>query len=150
METFRRGLKRKTVLYIIFSGIAIVIIGTLIWFYRIKPNSMSHVSEFFGGFQTGIGGGLLLLMILKVVNNIRIMNNEAKLKEAYIMETDERDQLIKKEIGLACLQIYLFFIALASFVAGFYNQAVSVTLSAVLFFMLVTYILVRLYFQNKI
>jgi|GEM_PF-5110628 hypothetical protein len=149
MENYRKPLKRSTLLNAVFCLITAVVIGLLTWYYRFQDHQFGHLHEFFGGFQTGIGSGLLLLLIISLINNFRALSNEAKLKEMYILENDEREKLMWLKTGLACLRIFIFSIALAAFASGFFNEVVFITLSAVLFFMLITFVLVRFYVFSR-
>lgn len=122
MEEFRKKIQRKLIAIRILSVLVIV---SLIVYKILTRDSDSY----FSGVLYGVTGAMVALGIGYSVRFNTALKDDAKLKELYIQQTDERNEQILKESARTSNTIFLFATAIAAIVAGAFSETVSMTLS---------------------
>lgn len=150
MESFRKGLKRRTQLYGALCGLVPACTLLLNWWTgRVSENG----SDFVAGFTHGMGFGLLVLLLAFSVRQIvmaqKAMRDEATLKKMYIQETDERTLFIQNKVGGAGLRLVLLLLVFASMVASYFSATVCFTLAAAAVGISLVLLGFKLYYRNK-
>lgn len=140
MENFRITIKKRIYFFILLAVIMAAGIILLAAFGRAND-----------GFNatSGILGAVLAIVIGNVVASKMALGNEAKLKEMYIKQTDERSAQINKEASAATFRIILLGISIATIIANFLSEVVSCTLSLCMAFIFMVYISVSAYYNKK-
>lgn len=133
MENFREKLKIQN----ITTGICAFILaafsflsaageaGILPFFV---PNGDSHWQSMWRGFICGAAFGLLALMIIGLIRNLRALKDDKALKKLYIKEHDERTIQIWTYARAAALQSFLLLGLVAVIVTGYFSMTVSITI----------------------
>ncbi len=142
MKEFRKKLEKKVKICSLFASSSILIfIGSNLLF--------DGASDFANGLITGFFSGLMVVIIFNLVRMTAALQNEKKLREMYVAETDERNIAIGKETSNTAVTISTMCLALAVIVAGFINVTVCITLAAALLFSAIVTISVRAYYNKK-
>lgn len=84
------------------------------------PNA--NASEFMDGFQVGLLIGLLCVALSYLVKYQRALKDDAKLKQLYYQENDERQKYICQMAGQKSMQISLFILLTAAIIAGYFSN----------------------------
>lgn len=92
--------------------------------------SDSHWQSLWRGFIMGAACGILALLIIGLIRNIRALRSEEALKKLYIAENDERKIQIWTSARAASMQVFLILGLAAGVVAGYFNMTVSITILA--------------------
>ena len=105
---------------------------------------------FVSGFQSGLMAVFGVLMIIFIVKTVLALRNPDRLKQLYITETDERTLLIKQKSGSVGINIIMYGLIIAAFVAGnFNNEAVFFTLLGACWFVGLVCGFFKLYYRFK-
>ena len=109
----------------------------------------SHWHSRWNGFVTGASAGLLILMVLILVRNLKAMKDEKALKKLFIKDNDERTAEIYKSAQAAAYRTVLLVGLVAVIVAGYFNVTVSLTILVSIMIAAVIGILYKVYFSRK-
>lgn len=90
----------------------------------------SRWASMWNGFIFGAACGILGLMIVGLVKNIRALKDEKKLKKLYIQENDERQIQIWTSARASAMQAFLILGLVAVIVAGYFHMTVNITILA--------------------
>ena len=101
------------------------------------------------GFISGVSCGLLVLMVIGLVRNLRALKDDKKLRKLYIMESDERTIKIWTSARAASMQTFLMLGLAAGIVAGYFNMTVSITILACVLIHSLLGLLFKLYYSRK-
>ena len=145
-EEYKVELKKRQRLMLILLLLGVVTLAVMIALLLLKPDTTeSYTAGFFCGVGTGLilGGGLAIRKIRKT------MHDETALKEARLLETDEREQAISAKalqmtLKIMLLSIYLFLL-LCSFIT---IEAVTI-LSLLIAIFFLSYIISRKIYSNR-
>lgn len=150
VEKYREKLKHQNILFLI--GILILAAVQVLAFLGVlRPvTSNEHWAGAWNGFIAGAAFGIMLLMVVGIVLNLRAMRNEAALKRLYAKENDERQAEICKRARSSGLTIAIFTLLLAVIVSGYFNVTVSLTCLACLFVLTLAGALSKLYWNSRI
>ena len=150
MEKYREKLKNQNILYLI--GIVVLIaVQTLAFAGVLRPaTSNDHWAGAWNGFIAGAAFGIMALLVVGIVLNLRAMRSEAALKRLYAKENDERQAEISKRAKSSGLSISIFTMLLAVIVSGYFNVTVSLTCLACLFVLALAGALSKLYWNSRI
>lgn len=83
------------------------------------PNTNS--GDFMDGVQVGLIIGLLCVALSYLVKYERALKDDAKLKQLYYKENDEREKYICQMAGSKSMQISLFILMTAAVIAGYFS-----------------------------
>ncbi len=142
MEEFRKKLRRKVMLSVIFSLSGLFIYVALIL--------ITDAPEYTKGILFGVLSGSLTVSVFNIFRLMPLLQDEEKLKKAYIAETDERNTLIQKESARTILSISIMIAALAAIAASFFNPVITLTLSANIILTGIVSIAVTAYYNKKL
>lgn len=126
-EEYRTVLKKraKRMYLLILAGILTVGISLYL-------NSFMEITEYRLGFLLGLGVGLVLGAVIRLVKMRRQLEDEEKLKEARLLETDEREIEIGGLALRAASKVLLAVLYLALFVGGLFAREEILFISWVL------------------
>ena len=142
MEEFRKKLRRKVMLSVIFSLSGLFIYVALIL--------ITGAPEYTKGILFGVLSGSWTVSVFYFFKLMPLLQDEEKLKKAYIAETDERNTLIQKESARTVLSISNMTAALAAIAASFFNPVITLTLSANIVLIGIVSIAVTAYYNKKL
>ena len=114
--TTDEGFKKLTKRRVVISWVMVIIgILTLIISEYAKHTGVSMLSEKYQGIFSGMGAGLIGAALAQVVRFNKLLKDEAKLREARILATDERcnainDKALKEALAVLIFAIYVFLI----------------------------------------
>lgn len=142
MEQFRKKLRRRVLLSVIFC-----LSGLFIYVALIR---ITGAPEYTKGILFGVLSGSLTVSVFNIFRLMPLLQDEEKLKKAYIAETDERNTLIQKESARTVLSISIMIAALAAIAASFFNPVITLTLSANIILIGIVSIAVTAYYNKKL
>ena len=140
MENYRKTLLNRIRIFSAYVGFMAFMTITINRFFG--DNS-------FSGFILGVFVGLEILGAVIVLKARKALHDEKVLKEMYIKEHDERMKMIRLKTGSNGVLIILEGLTLAMMVAGFVNKTVFFTLFAVVIFISITMIALKIYYNKK-
>lgn len=148
MAEYKKILKMRIVLLII--GIAALIaLLVLTQSGIISTVSSSEFSDFLSGFQMGMLVAVIGIFIFVMVQYIRLLGNEKKLKVEYFSEKDERKKLIMMKIGGTAMYVCTVAILIGGIVAGYFNETVFFSLTGCAVFLLLARGILKMYYFKK-
>lgn len=109
----------------------------------------SHWQSMWRGFIMGAACGILALMIIGLIQNVRALRDEQKLKQLYIKEHDERQIQIWTSARAAATRTFLLVGLAAGVVAGYFSMTVSITILACVTVHSFIAMGFKLYYSNK-
>ena len=142
MEQFRKKLRRRIMLSVIFCLSGLFIYAALI--------RITGAPEYTKGILFGVLSGSLTVSVFNIFRLMPLLQDEEKLKKAYIAETDERNTLIQKESARTVMSISIMIAALAAIAASFFNPVITLTLSANIILTGIVSIAVTAYYNKKL
>lgn len=89
-----------------------------------------HWQSMWRGFVMGAACGILGLMIIGLIRNLRALRDEKELKKLYVKEHDERQIQIWTAARAAATQTVLMIGLVAGTIAGYFSMTVSITILA--------------------
>lgn len=101
------------------------------------------------GFISGASAGLLVLLVLCLIRNLRALKDEKKLKKACIKDNDERTAQIVRYAQAAAYRTVLVLGLAAVVVAGYFSMTVSLTILVCVWIAALTGALYKFYFTRK-
>lgn len=146
MDSFKRKIRYRILfLLILLVGlIAVYLILFLNQDYLLKPSS--EIINFHGGALCSFG----FLLILNILRSIKALKDEKELKKLYIKENDERAIMIMQKTGAVGINICILGFALATIVAGYFNEITFFTLLGATLFVSTIKVLFKIYYHRKI
>lgn len=145
-EEYKAELKKRQRLMIILLLLGVL---TLVIMAVLIITKSDTLESYTAGFFCGVGTGLILGGLLGVRKIQKTMKDETALKEARLIETDEREQSISAKAIHTTLKIMLLSIYLLLFLCSFITvEAVTVLfLLAAIFFL--SYIISRKVYSQR-
>lgn len=109
--------------------------------------------DFLDGFLNGVRSGIViafaLYFLFVFIRNLLAFKNEEKLKKMYVEENDERLSAINKMSSHTTYYITMLALLVSCIIIGLYNSTVSLTLLAVLVFLLVVRVISLVVLNSK-
>lgn len=145
-EEYRKVIKSRMNLMVIISiiGIITAAIGVISEFYLEVP-----INDHMLGVYTGVGAGLFGVGVILWVKNRLLLNNEEKLKESRLNNTDERIQ----EISNKAFRLATYIMVIALYATALIGGLVYPILASVLMFIvcifLLAYTIAFKYYNNR-
>lgn len=149
MEAYRKKLKTRIIGMSCFSVVALMIV-VICAVLATRTNTDRHINDAALGFQCGLFASSAVLLIRRIVISVRALKYDAKCKALYIKEHDEREQAIAMKAGQSAYACSLPLIIVAVIVAGFFNEIVFWTLTAVIFVVSVIGGACLLFYQKRL
>ena len=156
MEQYKETLKLQNRLLILgtlnLAIFAILAIGSeLGFFHMLKPvTGDSHWQSSWNGFITGASCGVLALLVVSLIRNIRALKDEKKLKKLYVKTHDERTLQIQILARNTAMQVLLIGGLVATVIAGYFNITVSITILCCTFVCSLTSLAFVGYYSKKL
>ena len=91
-------------------------------------NGDTHTQSLWRGFLAGASCGVLGVMIVGLIRNIRALRNEEILKKHYIQDNDERQIKIRTAARATSMQIFVLVGMVAGIIAAYFNMTVGITI----------------------
>lgn len=132
------------ILMAIFSIMVVVLAFALrLFVFTDTKLSVSHITEIISFFIA-----VEAVSIYRIVRYSRTLKNNAKLEEMEIAEYDERGRHIRLNASRMCIWLFIVLIAVAGFVASFFNKTVFFTLVITLIVILILYTLLKIIYSK--
>ena len=154
METYREKLKVQNIIYCIgcvvlaaFCVLSFLGEAEIVNFAPSVKNS--HWQSSWRGLLSGASISILAALLFGLIQNLRALKDEKKLKKLYIREGDERQKQIYTNALCAAMRASLVLGLVAVVVAGYFSMTVSVTLLAAVFVAALLAAAFKLYFRKK-
>lgn len=154
METYREKLKVQNIIYCIgcvvlaaFCVLSFLGEAEIVNFAPSVENS--HWQSSWRGLLSGASISILAALLFGLIQNLRALKDEKKLKKLYIREGDERQKQIYTNALCAAMRASLVLGLVAVVVAGYFSMTVSVTLLAAVFVAALLAAAFKLYFRKK-
>lgn len=109
----------------------------------------SHWQSTWRGFVCGAAFGILALMVIGLVRNIRTLKDEKKMKKRYVQDHDERLIQIWTSARAASTQIVLLCGLVAGIIAGYFSMVVGLTIIACVLCQSLITLGCKLYYSGK-
>lgn len=145
MNNYRIALKRRIVWLFALDALAIVFI-IISGYYAPK---LTFVHGFIRGSQIGIFTALQAFVLFSLIRSCQAIKDEGKLRALQIAENDERAKFIRDKIGGGGFNFSIAAIALATVVAGCFEEKIYFTLLAVTAFMVLVKAALKVYYNTK-
>jgi len=126
-KTVEKKIKNR----IIYS-VCLVLLGVVSAVLGVGNFLPLEMSEYIGGFYTGIGTGLIAAGIITIIRNVRILKDEKLLKEKEIFENDERNKLIGMKTWSYTGYAMLLILYVGLLVGGFIGETVLNTILVII------------------
>lgn len=155
METYRTTIKKRMARYIVFAVLSLALVAALtVYTFVVDPDSREPMSDFMHGFvrggQTGLLACLIVFLVVDIARCARALKDPEKLKQMYVKETDERNNLVSAKADQATFKLTLYLVALAGVLACFFSSTVALTLFCVLAFIIVARGVSRGHFERTL
>jgi uncharacterized membrane protein len=145
-EEYRNVVKTRMKLFVAF--IIFGIVTASVAFYA-EMNMNVAINEHMLEVYAGVGVGLILVGTMLWIKNRRLLNNEEKLKESRLSNTDERILEISNKAFRVATYVMLIAVYGIALIGGlFYPELVQILLVLVSAFLL-TYVIAFKYYNNK-
>lgn len=154
METYREKLKVQNAILII-GCVVLAAFCVLSWLgeaeiVNFAPSvKNSHWQSSWRGLLSGASVSILAALLFGLIQNLRALKDEKKLKKLYIREGDERQKQIYTNALCAAMRAMLILELVAMVVAGYFSMTVGLTLLATVFAASLMAMAFKLYFSRK-
>lgn len=149
MNKFKDKLRLQ--IWINCIGIVILLVFQVLAFARVISPFVGneHWADLWNGFIAGAAMGIMALLIIGVIMNIRALRNEKALKKLFVKENDEREQSLYTAARSAGAQVFLIGGLVAGITAGFFNVSVCITIITCVFLHSVICAGFKFYYSRK-
>ena len=156
MEDYKKILKKREVSYLILGIVLLpIVIATCYLFVNMGTVlTGSHIAEFFGGMlnglRAGFGIGALIFLFIRAFIYHRALKDDTIIKKYYIEEYDERTIALNELSSKISFNVIMYALFIACVITGFINNTISLTLLAVLFFVIISKAIIYKVCSSKI
>ena len=135
-EEYRKQIqtKNKYMWGLILLGLITAVIA-----YYMEFSGKMKVDDYMLGVYCGLGVGLVASGIAFLIRNKRLLKDEAKLKEARLQATDERNVEIGMRAQKIAAIVLLVAISLVFLIGGVYDPILSKVMSCLICLFIVAY-----------
>lgn len=147
MEFNYEAYKKHTIVKLIFMSIGLAIPVILICF--VLPHFEADIKNDLKVIRWIVLAFFEAAIVYKLYKYIRIIINADYAKDYYIKLNDERQVFIRQKSSTFTLKLLLYCLALGAIVAGFYNSYVFYTLLLVIGFIVVSNIIITIFYNKK-
>lgn len=145
-EEYRKVIKNrmKALMGLIIIGIITMTVG-----FGAESFFKTSINEHMLGVYSGVGVGLFVGGIILWIKNKFLLNDDNKLKESRLSNTDERIQEIgNKSIRIAAL-IMLIVMYATALIGGLFYQILFQVLILIIFMFIIAYVIAFKYYSKK-
>lgn len=146
MDKFKGRIRNRILFLIILLASLIVIYLVLFLNQDNLSKPSSEIISFHGGALSSFG----ILLILNIFINLKAIKDEKELKKLYIKENDERAIMIIQKTGAVGINICIVGLAIATIIAGYFNEIVFFTLLGATLFVSLIKGLFKIYYHRKL
>ena len=145
-EEYRKVLKRRNLWMAALSltGIAIGLTA-----FSAFENGNTVLPEYMLGVYCGFGTGLAMAGIFLIIRNCMLMQNEEKLKQSRLENSDERLQEIGNKAALTAIKVLLLAVTAGGMIGGIFHQILIKGVLFVLNVFIFSYIVSFAYFKRR-
>lgn len=145
-EEYKKVIKNrmKLMVAIIIIGIITATAGFFAEFYLEVP-----INEHMLGVYSGIGAGLFAAGIILWIKNRLLLNNDEKLKESRLSNTDERIQEIGNKAFRTATYVMLVALYASALIGGLFYPVLVEALMFIVCTFLLGYMIAFKYYNNK-
>lgn len=148
---YRDTIKRRMVVLIVCAACALIFVGSAgVYGYIRSIGSDEHMRDFSTGMYSGIFFAMAAVMIVRIIRMWKVLKDDAKLKEMYVQEHDERYLMIESKTGGWALRFVMgvvMFAGVGLLFAG--HDVVGFTLLMVASFIAITKAGLWFYYNRK-
>ncbi len=149
MEQYRKKLKLENL--VIGASIVILFIVQVLAFCQvIQPPQDSRFVDYWNGFIAGSAMGVLLLLAIGFIRNLRAMRNQQELQKWYNKNYDERSRKIATQGQASGARVFVLLMLPASIISGYFSVTVFITGVAAVLALSVCMALGKLYYKRKL
>jgi len=145
-EEYREILKNRMIIMSIISIIGIITIALA---FATKFYLNTSINDNIRGAYLGIGMGLFVSGIVLWIKNRLLLNNDEKLKESRINNTDERIQEISRKSFKIAGIVMLIALYLTAIIGGLFYPIIVEALLFISCIFLISYIISFKYYNRK-
>lgn len=154
MEAYREKLKIQNVILgigcVVLAAFCVLSFMGEAGIVNIAPSvEDSHWQSGWRGFISGASISILVLLLFGLIQNLRALKDEKKLKKLYIKEGDERQAQIHTKALCAAMRATLLLGLVAVVVAGYFSMTAGLTLLITVFAASLIAVAFKLYFSKK-
>lgn len=156
MEGYKKILKKREILYVIF-GILLLPMAIATCYLFVNMDTVltgNSIARFFGGmlngFRAGFGIAALIFLFIRAFQYHRALKDDTKIKSYYIEEHDERTIALTELSSRISFNVSMYVLLIACVITGFINNTISLTLLAVLFFVILSKVIIYNVYSRKI
>ncbi|OOM82215.1 hypothetical protein CLPUN_03540 [Clostridium puniceum] len=145
-EEYKNVIKNRMKIMVIFMVIGIItaLAGLLGEFYFKAPLSDKTL-----GVYTGLGSSLFAAGLVLWIKNKLILNNEEKLRESRLNNTDERNQEISHKALSIATYVMIISLYIVGLIGGIFYPILFNVLSFIVCIFLLTYVIAYKYYNKK-
>ncbi len=150
MNEYKATVKSRLMVWVVCTvlSVGIVVLGVLLS-GKVGVTNDSFMDGMAKGFPVGLFSGFCAVMIFNILHCMRALTNDVALKKMYILENDERKKMIRQSALGKSFFITLGVLAVGIVVASFYNNIVTITMTAVLTVHVLVGAILKLYYSQK-
>lgn len=156
MEDYKNILKKREILCLIL-GILLLPMAIATCYLFVNMDTVltgNNIARFFGGMLNGIRAGFgiaaLIFIFIRAFQYHRVLKDETKIKSYYIEEHDERTIALNELSSKISFNVIMYALLIACVITGFINSTISLTLLAVLFFVILSKMIIYIVYSRKI
>lgn len=132
-KDYQTTLRRR--LYIFIAMGLLGVIAFILSLFAVRNNTLP---EFFSGFYTGAGSGLVGASIVFIIRTVKLLRDPEKARKAQITEDDEREKAIVSASLTTVFWVLFWVIGAGIFISLPFSKPVFFTLVGLFFLMLIT------------
>ena len=146
LEAFKQSLyaRIKAFILMITLGFITLVVGLLPQF-----TNLLTLEDYTSGFLTGFGTTLIILGIVFTIRTLKILKDEAKLKEERLKVQDERNLMISNHSIKVATFIVLITLYICLIASLFINRQMTICFIIPIFVFLGSYMIANLYFSRR-
>lgn len=129
MERMRKEIKGRLMQARAAVACLVILLGVLVSGVLPTHSGNENIADYMEGFQLGVLIGVLLVVLLTLVRYEQALRNDAKLKQVYYKENDERANYIALMAGKRGYNITIFILLIAGIVVGYFSAEAFIALT---------------------
>lgn len=146
MDKFKRKIRIRT----IWMLTLVICIAAVYFALALSKGNQPSIPDFIRGFHTGAFTGIEIGILLVIVKYIVSLRKEESLKRLFIEENDERRLAIMQKSGAWGMTACILGLAVATVIAGFFDQTVFFSLLGALIYSAVVKGTLKIYYYRKL
>ncbi|MDV4150226.1 hypothetical protein R0131_05180 [Clostridium sp. AL.422] len=146
-EEYKRVIKGRILIFI-----GLIVLGGITLFVTLLGDRYLNlkIDESMISTYSGFGTGLTVVGVILLIKNISILNNEEKLRQVRISNTDERIKEISLKVSKVGLGFMLVTMYLVGLIGGLWYPVITQVLFFIICLFLVVYIIAYKVISKKI